>query len=255
MKKAVKITLISLAALAVIAVCLSLFTGVPAYIITKNTLVPAAGQPCGDWKHYDAGTLSEYKTVSLDGLSLDVPVFVDFKTDSDGKVSDRILTSDKNGDHKGYVIILSERETNADSSVKELSENLAKLDKKQMDDFYRSFGKENGMETEYDFWDIALSADFKNCNILYRDQCSAYMIFYTLRSQLFAAGSGNISRFETETGKGFITPMTSSTSGKHMYSLQFFDKNDLNSYYYVTVTAPDDEEMCKIINSVRIDSK
>lgn len=269
MKKILKISGIVIAAVILLTVLACIFTGLVPYLITTKYLTPEIEPVYSEWAHYDAGTLSDGKTISYGGLYAIVPEDLEVP-EKDGSIKDHIFTnknSVSDGEKATSLAILDRSTIEIDSfddiykmeieatdltdKQKKSAEKLMKRYEAKFTDYCGKLGKAEP-SNRYEYIDLAYSADPNNTSIIDRDKMTVHAVIMVMRQTMFPVGKGEIYRFETETGKGFISPYG---DDGNKFVVELFDNNDLNSSYMMIVSAPDYDTMYKIINSFRIDYK
>ena len=265
MKKALKITGIVLAALVALAIAAVMFTGIVQYIIISKFVSPMDNIVYSEWPNYDAGTLTEYKTVSYKPendkaafemtISADIPVDMLGKLDEDGNrgaYTDRVFITD--GAPKGNCATVFFTGSHFTEPPKITDDDRAKgVSEKDIDDFCtKELGKQP-IRSYYDMLDVIYSADTSKCNVLSKKETTFYMLFGTYRAVLCSEPDEEIVyHFEKENIRGFITEYKNE---QYSVYVNVFDRNDLNTEYSILVSAPDKETVYKIVNSIRLETE
>ena len=143
-------------------------------------------------------------------------------------------------------------------SIGEMSDTDRKKAEKTIAVYEREFalycnklGKE--MPTDrYSYMDILFRTDSNTWNVLDKKQTVVKTVLLTMKSMLAEPLNGEAYHFETDAAAGYISPYG---DNRDKYMIEVFDMKDPDTSYTVIVSAPDEDTMYKMINSVRIDYK
>ena len=261
MKKALKITGITLAVLIALAVWVVAFSGILPYYIVKKYVPCADELEYSEWTHYDSGRLAQYKTVSYDGLYADIPLNMTNNTDSSGKIRENSftgpvgderfsMTSRIDAKQSGNILIIKNGKEEPPKEMTEKERKQAEKAKKRYDKelarYCRRIGKE-APRNVCEMMDITYTVDMDDKVLMSRQQEAIHAQFIVLKG-IMRSTTDKVYRFENDTGIGYI-----SLWRNDLYDISFFDKQDPDVYYDITVSLPDEDTMYKIVNSLRID--
>lgn len=268
MKKALKITGITLAVLTVLTVILCLFTGIVPYLLVKS-MDTDSDISCSEWPHYDAGMLSSAKMISYNGVCANVPSDMENAVDKNGNVRQNVFSNKKTAaDGQAVTLIIMDRNTERvgslsdmfsqalDGSGSDMSATQRRRAEKMMAGFEKAFNEycesigKKPPANRYEYMEVIYSSDLKSVNVFDRDRTVVRAVLAVMRSTLAVSLNGEVMFFENETTKAFVSPY-GENGGK--YLVELFDRNDLDASYILIVSAPDEDVMYKIINSLRIE--
>ena len=251
MKKTLKIVAVIIVALVVLPVCCFLFTGIPEYILTQVFIAPEASWPYSEWSHYDAGTLSDYQTISCGKTTVDIPKeMTEHFSKSGERFENHVVYEFDSAEGEGgtsYSVLVN-RESAEEMPDLTDEDEMKGITQKDIDNYCKKRGLPP-IRSSYDYFHTVYSADMKGCNILSKKNTTLYMIFMTFK----AAGNGaypEIYHFDSGDTIGFIIDYHED----NQYIADIYNKNDLNTEGIVAISAPDADTAYKIINSMRINT-
>ena len=210
--------------------------------------------PYTDYDKYDLGTIEEYQTVTVEGVTVDIPGNLhndpDHKSEYDS-INDlyrRTYFSDEKDLQKSDCMVMFMEKFEMD--INDLTDDLKKRYPKEYRSLLRKLGKKQ-IGDIYEFYDVLYSLDEIDSKKLSENEFTLYAELMVYR-QILSSDDKHIYRFENDSCRGFVKDW--SKEDAIGYVVEIYPKKKPSESYSVLLKTPDEETAYKIINSIRINT-
>ena len=255
MKKALKITLITAAALAGTAVILRFTLGGLPFLLQAKKNYPETDTVIAE-PYPDDGreTPADWKPLTLYEWTVYAPAELECVwKEGDSEIRKRLYTAEY-GENKRVQVVLQPRDEFGELDLVTLAADAGKderVAKEMLTDYCESLGRP--VTDWYTLYDFIYHLRFSDCSITSLKKGLAFFVFSYIKSE--AAWLLDTWEFHTENADGFVLNAPSHEDSVMPFGeiVELFPKSDRNTVYTLHIKASDEDTLHKMVHSVQLD--